>query len=146
VLTKTVLKTWNQNLSFSFTEPWFGIQNLLKLWSVDDGSLSKGGELGLRNNFYFGCRSSYYIKVGENRGGSGGFQVVSETIVLFQFSVQKAISCVYLSLSIWSELEYEHESKVVESIKENNFCIGRFSCFFVELGEKRSWRCTVRLL
>jgi hypothetical protein len=31
------------------------------------------------NNFYFGSRSSYYIKVGENRGGSGGFQTVSET-------------------------------------------------------------------
>jgi hypothetical protein len=66
---------------------------------LGEGSLSKGGELGSRNNFYFGSRSSYCIKVGENRGGSGEFQAVSETVVLFQFSVQKKISCVYLPLS-----------------------------------------------
>jgi hypothetical protein len=66
---------------------------------LDKGSSSKGGELGSRNNFYFGSRSSYYIKVGENRGGSGGFQAVSETAVMFQFSFQKAVSCVHLPLS-----------------------------------------------
>jgi hypothetical protein len=66
---------------------------------LGEGSLSKGGELGSRNNFYFGSRSSYCIKVGEHRGGSGGFQAVSETAVLFQFSFQKAVSCVHLPLS-----------------------------------------------
>jgi hypothetical protein len=37
---------------------------------------------------------------------------------------------------MWSELEYEHESKVVESIKENNFCIERFFLFFCGIRRK----------
>jgi hypothetical protein len=107
---------------------------------LSEGSLSKGGELGSKNNFYFGSRSSYYIKVGENRGGSGEFQAVSETSsVSVQCSKDNflCLSSPFKISLIWSELEYEHESKVVESIKENNFCIGSFSCSFVELGEKR---------